>query len=478
MTRRHAVGSAAALALTGFVVLAVYLTDPESLGIRTRSALVLALTLLALVALCVVRGTWSAPAVAGIVIAVFHVPLSIFPLIGGTPDLSGAPTAWFYQPVGARAQWLAVLGVLSFAVGALLVPPRSRKPVAGPGTVPSADRVGTLGFWVVSAAVGSWVIFVAQSLGWTFFLVSYDAFRTATAPAPLIYIYYLMSIGLALLAMDTDERKRRRGLMVFAAFAVAAFPLGLRGEVLFPLVVYAVVAARHRSMPSLWKAVAAALVVLSLVSFVKDLRQVGIADYRAQDVVQELSPLDGLAELGYSLRTVAEVESWHAMGTPLRDGATYGAPVERLLGRIGVTAEPPPAAVDTRLMNIEMRQRAGNLGGSIIAEADRNFGRPGVVGVLMFAGLVLAIAERSRRAVIGDMILAVVLTALLQHVRNSFTPVPLQLALGILVVAAARVTTRTTAPGPGGGRRQPGGASTREGDVRAAGLRTRVRVRS
>jgi hypothetical protein len=244
----------------------------------------------------------------------------------------------------------------------------------------------------------------------------------------------LISIG-AVLGVVGGGRVRVATWAIFGAYAVVAFLIGSRGAVLFPLLTLLVVEVRQgRRIRPLWTA-AGALGVLVLVGLVRQTRLTGFS----QPVGALLaSPFDALAEMGYSLRPTAVVIDWHSAAEPFRDGVTLIAVPLRFIEKLTGWHGGPPA-FDDRLFNVEIAQRVGAIGGSPIAEGYHNFGAAGVVLVLAAIGLTVGFAERAPRTPLGNALVGIVLLPLLVQVRNSFGPVPVQLALGLLLLWFVRV---------------------------------------
>lgn len=382
------------------------------------------------------RGFWAAPTVLSVLIFVFHIPLTLYPILGQTPDLAGAPVDWLYEDTAKIALWYSMIGLVAFGAGSSLVASTSAERVPGATATGSLGRhefdPGRIGFCLIAISAATWFYYTISALGPAFFLTSYETYKNQTSAAPFPYVFYAFAIGLCLLAMSRIRRARRAGFLFFALFGLFALPLGLRGEVLFPLAGFAVIHARRRATPSVALVLIGAIAVLGATSLIKDLRQVGLGGYSGE--LAAVSPLDGVGELGYSVRTVNEVIRWHQLSVPPRTGETYWAPVDRLLGSMRLADPPPPAASDQRLMNIEMRSRVGNLGGSVIAEAYRNFELAGVILVLGGLGAGVTLLARRPATLMNDVLLAVILTAALQHVRNSFTPIPFQICLGLILL--------------------------------------------
>jgi hypothetical protein len=278
-----------------------------------------------------------------------------------------------------------------------------------------------------------WIGLTALTLGPTFFLSSYQDYLDATASLPFDYVLPWLGLGMALTGAGDSRRHTRIALVFFGLFAALAFPIGLRGEVLFPLAAYAGLRARKHAMPGGVWVLIAAVALLSVIGVVKDVRQVGLDNL--DQVATSATPLAAVGELGGTINVVEMSLRWHvANDEPYLGGATYWAPVDRLLRQ--ATGLPYPDALDDdRLMNTEISEREGPIGGSVIAEAHHNFGLGGVVAVPFVLGLGLALLERSRPRPYTDAVIGILMLNLLTHVRNAFVPIPFEVGVGVALLA-------------------------------------------
>ncbi len=287
---------------------------------------------------------------------------------------------------------------------------------------------GPLGVAVQLAGIGIFVVALVRAGGIDLLSGGYNAFVEANGTDTALAFGTLCSGTGALLAVSAGGRARVVGWAGFVLYAVIALPLGTRGEVLFPLMAMAVIEARRRRIRPLWT-LSGAVVVLLLADVVRQTRIGGLLS----PSWWVTAPMDAVAEMGFSLRPVVVVLGWDE---PMRAGATFVAvPMRFFESFLGWHGGPP--AYDDRLFNVEIANRAGQIGGSPVAEAFHNFGTLGVVLFMAVLGALLARLERRPDAVLG-----VVLLPLLIQVRNSFAPVPVQIGIGLLLVALTRVRLR------------------------------------
>jgi hypothetical protein len=247
-----------------------------------------------------------------------------------------------------------------------------------------------------------------------------------------------MSLGLSLIwTADRPELHRLRSIAVssFAFFALFALPIGLRGEVLFPLVAAIVIRSKRGRTPSLRATLIAVLIVLLAISVLKELRQVGLSAAPSGEVNGNIS--DGLSELGGTLRPVTEVIGWRMQGDDYIRGNSYIAPFDRALCRLFPGRDCVSGLDDMRLMNVLVQERVGPIGFSPIAEAFYNFGRTGIIVIMGVYGLVVGFLNRPGASPLFLAMTAVIFAPMLINVRNSFVPVPANLFEGFLLIGLA-----------------------------------------
>jgi hypothetical protein len=180
----------------------------------------------------------------------------------------------------------------------------------------------------------------------------------------------------------------------------------------------------------LGRCVLIAVVLLSSIAAVRSVRSTGVGDL---DRTIDVNPVHGLAELGYSLRPVAEMLQLQSNSEQPYGGRTFVRPVERMLSRIAPSIDVPPALSDPYLMNVVINRRVGPIGFSPVAEGVANFGIGGGGIYLALVGLLLGALDRRRPTTSGLVLTAVVLVPLLIQTRNSFVSVPFQWTVGLCI---------------------------------------------
>lgn len=373
----------------------------------------------------------------------FHIGL-LLPLAVGLPLrlLNPGDDHWANSPGFAAAATLIAVAECAYAIGYLLLreqppgPPPDLQPSRRSGSDIKAagwDGPAIVGALLLMAGVGLWT-YNAWRSGVSIIGSSYSEFLSRTSTVPTMPIaYLLMGYGPAVVSASSHRTSRQIALAVFAIWAVPAFSLGLRGEVIIPAASYLVVAARRRSIP-LRPWMAAALVAgLSAGSTVRVLRQLGIGHGGA--ALASFNPLDGLTELGYSIRPLAVVSTYHdQLGERSVGIATYVAPFRRLIVGKVLGGDVTPVADDPVVFGAMIVRRVGPIGGSPAAEAYRAGGLIAIVIVMLLIGLLVAAADARRTTPISNCMVGMLAFALLLWVRNDFTPVPGELAVATVVI--------------------------------------------
>ena len=411
-----------------------------------------AVALIALSSLASPAGLWSpASAYLGL-LTLFH-----FGLVGVygfgllSDDASRMYSVWFLASSTPYAVILAVLGVNACAIGAALAcltyrdhrKAAERPAVISPGDTSLTSYLTLIGGVLVVLGVAGWFGIVVLSGGPGLLLSSYGDYLDATKGAPVSYVWVALGFGLSFLTGTSGPRPSRVHRLaygLFALFALFALPLGLRGEVLFTSLAAVIVRARRGRVPSLATSVIGVILVLVMISAIRDFRQVGFA---ADDpAAVHGNVLDGLTELGASLRPVGLVTSWHDRGEAFIHGQSYWAPIDRASCRILPARRCLPAVDDERLMNILVQKRAGPIGFSPIAEAFRNYGQTGVMVVMGIIGIVVGLLSRWSSTPLRNAITGVMLVELFINVRNDFTALPAHIVLGLACVLGAVLLDR------------------------------------
>jgi hypothetical protein len=376
------------------------------------------------------RGGWYRPSTTYLVLfGLFHGGLLITVALRGPAAFTAYDTSWLYEAYTPPAVRLAVAGMIAFALCA-----HTRAAPAVPARVPVqyVAVCAAIGLGVEVLGIAIFGVAAVKAGGVDQFLGGYTTFLRINESDGLLG-YGTLCIGFgAVLAIVAGGWARTAAWVGFGGYALVAFLIGTRGAVLFPLVAMLVVEARRgRAVRPLWTMLGIPC-LLALIGLVRTARLGGTSEGSSLLA----APLDAIAEMGHSLRPAVVVLDWHTYGEPYRFGETLVVlPVRVLEILTGWHGGPP--TVDNRMFNVEIFTRVGPIGGSPVAEGYHNAGFLGVVLVLGLIGFVLSRLERLPSTPLGDAAVGVVLLPLLTGVRNSFAPIPVQVALGVLLVVMA-----------------------------------------
>jgi hypothetical protein len=378
-------------------------------------------------------GTWSAAGAISRVFWLFHFGLIASLALGlvGTEDLTSWDREWLSGPYAQEAAVLATAGFLALLSGIAAVrSSRGRVISSTPKTLGNVDTY--VGAFLLIGAVALWAWVVLTSGGASLFFSSYSEYLDATSGSEgrVAFAWLMLGIGVVITAAARPTLIRRLATGVTVLFAAIALALGLRGELLFPVVGALVALTRmNRPLPksAVWMGMAVILLVIPVVREVRTVGLRSIGDARLQP-----NMIHALVEMGGSLHPVEKAVRWRSEGDPLLFGGSYWAPFERAAARVLPQIDRDNAENDDRIMNVLVTARVGPIGFSPVAEAYRNFGLAGPALVLFILGMIVSSVDtiaHDRRAVVC---VATILVPLLVNVRNSFVSVPMQCIAGLL----------------------------------------------
>lgn len=434
------------IVLLGFLL---YLIDQrgaiESLSLANIARIASVLTIASLVSAVRVNGNnlLAPSSVYLLMLSVFHMGLVSVVAFGTVPeDMEMVTDRWLLRPSTSDAVYVATLGVIACGIGIQIahLNDRGRPTFQSPSSQSQTElelqrNFAFAGALLLSASVLAWFFFVGRIGGLDIFTSSYATYLQETAGAGAMFGFIWFGIGLGLSFLASTEVRTSPvaiAVLLFGVFSLVALPLGLRGEVLFPLVTAAAVWYRRHKAPRTFYIVAWVISLLFCISVLRELRQSGVASM--DDVVAPSNVLSGLAELGSSLRPVAEVIGWNQRGDEFLHGSSYIAPFDRALCSILSPSQCISAGDDLRLMNVVVQQRIGPIGFSPVAEAYRNFGSAGVVILLFGIGLLVGWMDKWPATAFRGALLGAVLLELLINVRNAFTATPSHVIIGLGIV--------------------------------------------
>lgn len=392
---------------------------------------------------------WSVPSLTFLILALFHLGLFVTPALSGNlPDFVrtvGSSGTWFTNSTVSTAARYVTLALVAYSLGLTVCAFFRAEPNYGPNSfhqderwVPLRENLGKVGLALLAISVLGWYLISVVFAGPLFFLSSYGEYLETTRTSTLLnYTYIGISFGLVMCAFIPERRSFVWAVLLFVLFAVPGLFLGMRDNVIIPLVSAAAVWAKIHRVRNGAPFLLSLFAGLYVASFVRQIRETGLGG--VDSVGMSVTPFQTVEEMGFSLRVLVTTISWHEFGgEPYYRGATYWAPLARPLERLfGLGGED--AALDYRLMNVEVAERVGQIGGSMIAEAHHNFGLAGVVSVMFLAGFGLGLLTLRAQTPFTIAFLGVFTVLFLMHVRNSFAPIPFWLLMGIGSVLLAKL---------------------------------------
>ena len=379
------------------------------------------------------KGMWSICFIFLSVLGVFHVGLILTNSVGGITDedILYQISRWFYTSETENAVHVVNLAMIGFSLASIIYSKKiATTDIEEVDDTAYRKRLFHIGGVMLVFFV---MLFFAITVA-TGAISSYGAYLKITSTVPIlgvVFSYVYLFIGIAFVFVCVSYRAGFGYLyfMFFGLWALFAFKMGLRGEVMFPSAVAGCMLGR-KGAPIKGYILAIGLVGFLIVTgIVKNARVSG--DYSGD---LGINPLNAIAEMGSSLRAVQEVVKWRKHDNfQLLEGASYWAPFERQFALFIPQLEKINAFEDQRLLNIVVQKKAGPIGFSAIAEAYINFGEKGVIIVFFLFGALFAKLDSIRSNIRNDIVIGVSLLPVFVTVRNSFTHVPVQVVLGIVV---------------------------------------------
>lgn len=344
--------------------------------------------------------------------------------LNGAQALVGSGNDSWVNPMEMQdAVRITLWCLFAFCAGALIAHCRHRNTVVksriGQSNVSNtaAAAIAILGMLLLAVTI-------ATNGGISLLGDNYASFLEATqSSSSLGYGLYLYGAGAAML-VSAGGRGARLGWILIAVTTAVLFPLGLRGSVVFPLLVAVFALARRRRI-SMKVSLPATIVGLILINVVRQTRKPTGVNWT--DV--GLSPLQAVSEMGYSLRPVIAVTRWMSTGTSPEHGITLVAVPIRYWERYVLGMQLPNP--DYRIFNVEVLHRAGPIGGSPVAEGLRNGGPIFAICMLFLIGYSISRIDQLPMTRFATGVGAIVFLPLLIDVRNSFAPVPTELFIGL-----------------------------------------------
>jgi len=374
---------------------------------------------------------WSICFIFLSVVGVFHVGLVLANSVDGITDQDTLYQIswWFYNVETENAIHIVNLAMIGFSLGAILFSKPANQEIQIDNT---SYRIRL--FHIGGVLLGIFVAIFFVIMAATGAINSYGAYLAVMSNNPLYsfilsYLYFFIGIAFVFVCVSYSKGFGYFYFFIFAVWALFAFKIGLRGEVMFPSAVAGCMLGRKGAPVKGYILAIAVLSFLVVTGIVKNARVSG--DYSGN---LGINPLNAVAEMGSSLRAVQETVKWRKHDNfELLMGASYWAPFERQFALFIPQLERIDVEKDGRLLNIVVQKKAGPIGFSAVAEAYINFGEKGVIIVFFLIGWIMARLDSSAISVRNDILIGVGLLPIFVTVRNSFIHVPVQIILGLIL---------------------------------------------
>lgn len=420
------------ISLIGILILAAYLNAFEAPRAMLESITALNWIILSIILYVTLpKGMWSICFIFLSVVGVFHVGLVLANSVNGISDEDTLYQIswWFYNVETENAIHIVNLAMIGFSLGAILFSKQAIQETQL-DNAPYRKRLFHIGGVLLGVFVAIFFVIMAA----TGAISSYGAYLAVMSNSPLYslilsYLYFFIGIAFVFVCVSYSKGFGYVYFFIFAVWAMFAFKIGLRGEVMFPGAVAGCMLGR-KGAPVKGYVLAIGLVCFLVVTgIVKNARVSG--DYSGN---LGINPMNAIAEMGSSLRAVQETVKWRKHDNfELLMGGSYWAPFERQFALFIPQLERIDVQKDGRLLNIVVQKKAGPIGFSAVAEAYINFGEKGVIIVFFLIGWIMARLDSSATTIRNDILIGVGLLPIFVTVRNSFIHVPVQIILGLIL---------------------------------------------
>jgi oligosaccharide repeat unit polymerase len=399
----------------------------------------------------------SAPMLYLMLLGFVHLGL-VTPWALGIYDVSRAP--WFVPYGLSPALALVTYSILAYETGLIIsvVETRGvklRDKAASPYL--GSRRLFLAGSCLFFSGV---VMFVGGLIGLDpegYFRLTYsDTFRLRAESDPRFFGSGITLVLIGLSLATAGAMKRRFPAVFWGAglWCSFLFYFGFRGPALIAaLVVCAVAVKKGVSFPR-WLPWVAAVLMLLAIPVVHVIREEPIDERSLGTSLNDLSLLDGPAEIGSGIRPLVETYSLIDQDS-YRYGWTYLIGLKGILPNLAVRWEAPSAgSVDslppnhwvTAMADPLSYENYGGIGFSAVAEPYMNFGIVGVIAYFFLLALILVRLEQvSIRSSEALACWAVVVGPLLWTTRNDFTNFFRPAAWGLLCIGAVWFFSRDRA---------------------------------
>jgi hypothetical protein len=247
------------------------------------------------------KGLWSVSACYLSVFLLFHFGLTSVYAAGISIESflpSWYSSDWFYSEDTKNAIYLCALGFVACVTG-IYAARCSRLSLLSKKKMSKdnlSEFIGPLGFFLVIVGIGLWIFSILRIGTFALLIGSYSTYLETVSGSVANNAFFSIGLGLIFVTISKPCIWRSLGLCLFALWALVAFPLGLRGEILFPSVTALAICAGRKIPFKPVYVVLAAFLMLCLIAFVKEQRAHGLGSIEWSTIV--MNPVNGVAEMG------------------------------------------------------------------------------------------------------------------------------------------------------------------------------------
>jgi hypothetical protein len=387
-------------------------------------------------------------------LGLFHLGL-VVPWALGIYDISRTPS---FIPHGlSRSIALINYSIITFEVGLILALSTGKKPantIRQSASEPENREVYVAGCLLLGAGITMFVVGLIGLDPLGYFRLTYsETFRLRAESDPRLFGsgITIAFIGLSIAAAGSSQRRFRIAAVVGTVWLLSLMYWGFRGPALIAAMIVYILARKKGLKISRWSPLLATVVLLIL-PVLRTGREAPLNERFSQMSFKDFNILDGPAEMGMSIRPLAETVD--LMGAKdFRRGKTYLLGIEGIVPNLALRWEAsskelqdelPPSHWITAMVDPWTYKNYGGMGFSAIAEPYMNFGVPAVV--LYFIVLAFFLVWLEQISIRNSYTLAawaLILGPLLWTTRNDFSNFFRPAAWGLLTLVVIRAYSRT-----------------------------------
>lgn len=260
--------------------------------------------------------------------------------------------------------------------------------------------------------------------------LAYSDFHSSLSRIKYYEIFLLFfALGITFVLANTKLSDMKFPIIIASIPIVLLLLTGNRGEIFYPLLAGLGVLV-NRGFKVNWKYIVLILLVFFLLfPLIKETRNLDNIAFEEINIDYSSS----LVEVGYALRPLSYTILWDEFGEDKGNGVSYFVALQRQAANI-----LPMEEISYDNKPYSFRDRLPTMGFSVLAEANYNFGKIGVIFIMSFIAVILYLLTNSYRPYLltfGAGLLAI----LINNIRNSFSFVPGHVIVLIILIIATYI---------------------------------------